>query len=838
MVNGRAGTGIKRVVGPFVLCALMLCWLWPIGLGGAMPVGGDVTQFQIGLMSVLGEALAEARLPFWNDRWGFGFPGVAESQMGVYYPPHLLAYGLLPVESAYTASMVVHILWGALGAYWASRQFGVSSSGAILSGLVWGASGFFLIHLPHQWAYSVGSWAPWAWGLAWSILAGRASRRVPWMLAAVMTIQILPGHFQLAFCTQVSLILMAIGAVLTGSVARRTIARRSAIVLACLALAFPMAAAQVIPTLQLARLAETQRDFEYLSGFAATPMHLVNLVAPDLFHRSPLWRPVAWDPFHTSPEELRLYVGLIPVFLAVRAIARPGPHSGAVRVLLLVLASGLYLSLGPYVPGFRAFSEWPGFSFFRAPARWGMIVTLALAILAGLGFDAIREGRWTRPGRWLAAFVLIAAAWIGVIVGIFELGLSATASPGSTSIAQGYDRSLALLPWPGDPPASEVFAQARRPQADLRVVAAQAREGFDPVPRGGLRLDQERATIYQAELGTTAVLLVGLLLIAPLAGRRQLFLTALVLLTIADLGLLSRRRPVDTEPIGSLTTRSVVLSRLAALPRGTRSIDPTQNNLSMVSGASAIRSYRTLDLPIMSELRSLAELIPADPGQADSILDAQRSLGARIRIIGPIGPGVETLRDRFVATGRIESAEILDDRALTRWLVSSAGSAYATTPEGRAGRYLMLDIGPAPRAWFLPDDSGSTRELLRNSQDEPALVQSLLDKARPLDLETIDPEHLELMFMTDVPGLVLIAQLDYPEWTATLRPPDGSANPAEIVRVLGGWQAIPITNPGPAILALDYDARSERLGLLLSALSLTGWVLGLVLSCRSRPPSK
>ena len=82
--------------------------------------------FSSGLLAFLCRALLSLPLPVWNDLWGYGFPGLAESQMGVYYPPHWLLYGLLPLEWAYTASLVLHTLLGGLGTYWCSRRFGVS----------------------------------------------------------------------------------------------------------------------------------------------------------------------------------------------------------------------------------------------------------------------------------------------------------------------------------------------------------------------------------------------------------------------------------------------------------------------------------------------------------------------------------------------------------------------------------------------------------------------------------------------------------------------------------------------------------------------------------------
>ena len=89
--------GTRLAAGLAVLIAL-LAWLWPIGIGGKMPVGGDVTQFFLGLMGFLSEALHEGELPVWNDLWGYGFPGLAESQMGVFYPPHAILYGRMFTE--------------------------------------------------------------------------------------------------------------------------------------------------------------------------------------------------------------------------------------------------------------------------------------------------------------------------------------------------------------------------------------------------------------------------------------------------------------------------------------------------------------------------------------------------------------------------------------------------------------------------------------------------------------------------------------------------------------------------------------------------------------------
>ena len=63
----------------------LLMWLWPFGLGGGMPVGGDVTQFFLGLMSVLSTSLGEHRLPAWNEFGGTASRGSARARWGVFY---------------------------------------------------------------------------------------------------------------------------------------------------------------------------------------------------------------------------------------------------------------------------------------------------------------------------------------------------------------------------------------------------------------------------------------------------------------------------------------------------------------------------------------------------------------------------------------------------------------------------------------------------------------------------------------------------------------------------------------------------------------------------------
>ncbi len=404
--------------------------------------------------------------------------------MGVFYPAHVILYRWLDTETAYVVSLVVHTLWGGLGTFWAARRLSISSAGSALAALAWSTCGFFLVHLAHQWGYTTGCWMPWAWGLTWCCLssAGVFRTAAPFLLSVVLVLQVLPGHFQLAFMTQCGIILIvawsaierwagrAVRALPTSSMPLHFSVRGAGGVALAVAGVFPLAAVQLWPTWRLAALAASRRDFEYLSGFASTPFHLVNLVAPGLFHRSPLWRPVVWDPFHTSPEELLAYIGLAPLFLAGMAIFRNWRRDAAVRLLAILFIVTLVLSLGPYAPGFRQLIKLYGFSFFRAPSRWLLVMSLALALLVGKGFDGWMV--WPRPGRSLQRFGFAALFWVVAMVGLIELALLSTSSPRWSVLARGFQRVFDAMPWQGDPAFARVMTSgaARRPTPASRAV--------------------------------------------------------------------------------------------------------------------------------------------------------------------------------------------------------------------------------------------------------------------------------------------------------------------------------------------------------------------------------
>ena len=100
---------------------------------------------------------------------------------------------------------------GRFGSILGLRGVCANKPGAFVSGVSFAGCGFFLIHLAHHWALTTASWLPWALGLTWAALEAhtpRETRCAAWLLSAVLALQILPGHFQLAFETQICVLIM------------------------------------------------------------------------------------------------------------------------------------------------------------------------------------------------------------------------------------------------------------------------------------------------------------------------------------------------------------------------------------------------------------------------------------------------------------------------------------------------------------------------------------------------------------------------------------------------------------------------------------------------------
>jgi hypothetical protein len=397
---------IPAALPPLVLAVALTVVYWcPLWTGGGL-IGGDVYYYFLPQKAAYADALQRGEWPIWNNLQGLGYPAVGESQTGVFYPFHLLLYRVLPVGRAYAASMLVHYVLTFLTAWLFARRVGLSTGAALLAALVY-TYGWFAPRISLEWTILGGAWLTLALWLAEGFLQTRRWRHV-FGLAIVLAVQMLAGHFVMAFLTQL-LVPGWVGLRLVFQAVRReTIAWTAAggIGLA-LGMGFALAAVQLVPTWELKQLSQRQAvTEEHDPGYGyLPPKYLLQAVAPWHWYAgdAPLKEAMVGTS-RTNRVEAHLYFGLAPLLLAVwgaitalRPPAGPAPLGNLAPRELAVLSLVLGAIATVYATGclIPLTQHLPGFSFFEGPGRYGVITTLMCGLLAGLGLDSL----WPRTNR-------------------------------------------------------------------------------------------------------------------------------------------------------------------------------------------------------------------------------------------------------------------------------------------------------------------------------------------------------------------------------------------------------------------------------------------------------
>jgi hypothetical protein len=158
------------------------------------------------------------------------------------------------------------------------------------------------------------------------------------------------------------------------------------------------------------------------------------------------WR--AWLAFAVLAALRAALIGRAPFDMASRARGWPGAlrrwreanRRSAVAFYAVLAALSFWLSLGPEFGLYRLVYSWPGFSFIRVPSRFTLLTLLALAVMAGAGFDRLTARLATSTRRVLA---IVAGA---ILVAEF-FGAPLNALPYRIEIP-AVDRWLALQPTP------------------------------------------------------------------------------------------------------------------------------------------------------------------------------------------------------------------------------------------------------------------------------------------------------------------------------------------------------------------------------------------------------
>lgn len=690
-------------------------------------------------------------IPWWSSGAGNGFPLLAEGEGGFLYPPTMLLYLALPDGLALDWSVLGHQVLAAMGLWAYLRARGLRGAPTLLGGLAWGFGGFLVSHTLYLGMQNAAAWI--GWGL-FAAVTGRG-----WLVALSVGMMGLAGHPQAA----------AFGGLLLAGHA--LLARGGLGWIGAAAVGVGIASPQLVATLELVRSSMraggVDAAFAHIGALPA--VELVKGVLPYAFgfdrpadvaqtyyHRGVGY----WGPGVNS-WETTFYLG-IPVVVLALAGARRARGWAALAVVATVLMLG-----GPAWDLVRLL---PGFGGFRFPARFGLWLSVAVAVLAAHGLD--RLARSALPPK-LRARLLWAAAVFPLLTGVAHLALRVGEEPLRAMGEARFEAQAAFEAAHPLPALEDPLAAAALPPPEREDVAA------IPAKVGRILADLRRST---SPTSPRVLVPVALLLGVAAFVRRP---RALLALAVADLWLfghdLHPRTPVEqtreaprwladamTEPGGP---RLTVLDRRVPPALDTAVLS---SSLGLLWGTNDVLLPSPLLLLRNDALLALAGL---DIGEAGRVhvgrylanLDVARRLGVRwiatvhtVPGLVPVVRGPVNLYTDPGALPRVRMVPCVDG-------VADAGEALAVVEREDPRRVVAVEgweDGCAP--------DGASARLLRYAD-------------------------LRVEVEANGPGTLLLADTWYPRWLATL-----DEVPVAIGRADVAFRAVAVPE-GRHLVVFTYD---------------------------------
>ena len=404
-----------------VAFVLAIGYWWPLPEGGGF-IGGDTYNYFFPLKDFYSQGLHHHELRLWHPGIGNGVPVLGESQTGVFYPFYLIPYALLDLNTAYSSVFLGHYVLAYLFTYALGKVLGLRVLASHLMAITF-VYGWFPPRACLEWAIVTGTWLPAV--LAASIRFRQTGhRRWFWGSAGIVLIQLLAGHFNLAWITLLTTALVTLfyhpplssGDRVQGNEGRESDGPSRPRIFAvdsrsrgndvlrvglAMMLGFLLAAPQLIPAWELkTRSQRSNENFreEIEEGLIPFP-YFAQALFPWNYYVDPdgILRAMGAK---TNKIEAHVYFGLMPLALAVLGLVTGRTLRSGWPWFLLAIVSA-FLASGWPMP---FLASWPGFGFFRYCGRYGLGAELAVAVLAGMAFD---QGRFrSRTLRTLLGLIV------------------------------------------------------------------------------------------------------------------------------------------------------------------------------------------------------------------------------------------------------------------------------------------------------------------------------------------------------------------------------------------------------------------------------------------------
>ncbi len=800
-------------------------------------------------------SVSQGEIPLWNPYLFSGVPFLAAGQHSALYPFSVL-FLVLPLSQAYGWFTALQLALAGINMYVLLRVLGRSRAAAVLAGITYAFSAFYVTSVVFSMIIAAAAWLPLLLAIIEKVVQKQASkglqpfRPVVYVVtgAIILGIQVLAGHIEITYYTLMVLAYYAIWRLV--ALGRQLRAWRPAVVLAgwfaIMGVAGMMlAAVQLLPLVELVSRSfrEGSVDYQQVVQWAWPVRQVLTFVVPDFFgnptHHAywDLWQRTWLSPTNSQGQPVTAifwgvknyveganYVGILPLVLAGIAVVHllrlrraqpsrggqawqspaaaglpdiaPAPNTRPSSPLLFVVLAVLSLAFAFGTPLYALlFYGLPGYSQLHSAFRWVFPLTLSLVVLAAYGFDVLAAAgtqRW--PSRWGRLLLVGGAALLGL------LGLSVV--------------------WPAP-----------------FVAAGERILGGSDLARGAFASGAAFWSYQASNLAKLALAVMGAGLVLLAAGqswgRRTIgswgprWRVLALGLVVVDLWLvLGRFNPAVDPQLLDFTPPAVEFLQQQA-----------SQELGRVTSFESAETTKTLNANLawrysLQDVRGYDSIIPRQYVEYMAAIEPQGQL--LYNRISPFydpaslnDPRTHLLGVRWVVSERpldvpgwslIYDQEVKiyrNDNALPRAFV--VNRAEIVLPDQVLERLGQVD----PRTTVLLDDPAA-------GANAGLVATGTLSVTTPVTVTSYQPNEILLDVDLAAPGWLVLTDAYFPDWKAYVRPQGGTERdeqPLTVWRADGNFRTVFLEQTGPQTVRFKYAPRSFQLGLFTSFVAFIGLLL-------------
>ena len=403
---------------------------------------GDLVLENFQWKNFIVDSLRAKEIPLWNPYLFGGVPFLAAGQSSALYPFNILFY-ILPIDRAFGYFVALQMALAAITMFAFMRVLGLSRFASIISAITYAFSGFFIVSTAFPMVISAAAWLPAILACVELVVrAKNSARQVLFTLlgAIFLGIQFLAGHIEISIYILIITAFYTAWRILTSihlapfPLSRRNLSgeggwglgvRSLSLIATMTLLGITLGAVQLVPLFELVQnnFRSGSVTYQDVVGWAYPVRQIITFFIPDFFGNPTSHSYIDVFDFttHTAPFETVFwgiknyveagsYVGILPLLLAAIALVSSFKVAGlksnatslkpetsnlkhitwlfatlAVLSLLFTFGTPLYAIL---------FYGVPGFNQLHSPFRWVFPYTLSIAVLAGIGAQALSK-QWS-----------------------------------------------------------------------------------------------------------------------------------------------------------------------------------------------------------------------------------------------------------------------------------------------------------------------------------------------------------------------------------------------------------------------------------------------------------